>query len=123
MPWASSQARTALRLGVAHALHGGEQGGLGQALLEDAHGVEQRVVDDGVVHAHAALVEDAEDGLVAREVAGERSPRVRALSAEVRGVEVADVAEVVLDVPGLGSTARSLARKKASVKSSLQRVL
>ena len=39
------------------------KGGLAEALLEDAGGVEQFVGDDGVVHAHAALVEDAHDAL------------------------------------------------------------
>ena len=52
-----------LRFGVADCAHFGDECGLAEALFIDAGGVEELVVDDGVVHAHAALVEDAEDGL------------------------------------------------------------
>ena len=52
-----------LRLGVAHRAHFGHQRRLAQPLLEDSRGIDQLVVDDGVVHAHAALIEDAHDGL------------------------------------------------------------
>ena len=39
--------------------------------------VEQLVVDDRVVHPHAALVEDADDRLLAAQLAGERRARAR----------------------------------------------
>jgi hypothetical protein len=52
-----------LGFGVGDGAHSGDQGGLAEALFVDARGVQEFVVDDGVVHAHAALVEDAEDGL------------------------------------------------------------
>ena len=72
MPRSVSQSQTASRLGVAAPAHLRDQRGLGQALLEEAGRVEQLVVDDGVVHAHAAFVEDAHDGLLGRRAAGQR---------------------------------------------------
>ena len=59
-------------LGVGHALHLGPQRGLRQALLVDADPVEELVVEDRVVHAHAALVEHADDGLLGQQLGGQR---------------------------------------------------
>ena len=39
------------------------EGGLAQPLLVNAGLVQQLVRDDGVVHSHAAFVEDSDDGL------------------------------------------------------------
>lgn len=41
--------------------HLGDEGALRQALFNDSEGVEELVVYDGVVHAHAALVRRADD--------------------------------------------------------------
>ena len=45
--------------------------GLGQAFLVDAGGEEQLVRNDGVIHAHAALVEDPHDRFVGAEFFGQ----------------------------------------------------
>ncbi len=58
-------------VGVGDGLHFGVEGGLAEAFFVDAGGVEEFVGDDGVEHSHAAFVEDAEDGFVFFEVAGE----------------------------------------------------
>ena len=54
------------RLGFAHLGGGVVEGRLGQPLLVHAGREEQFVGNDRVVHAHAALVEDAHDRLAAR---------------------------------------------------------
>jgi hypothetical protein len=48
------------------------QRGLAEPLLVDAGGIHQRVFDDGVHHAHAAFVEDAEQRLLAEQFFGQR---------------------------------------------------
>ena len=53
-----------LRLGVAYLAHCRIEPGLAEALLEDTGRVEEMVGDDGVVHPHATLVENAQDGFV-----------------------------------------------------------
>src|ERR1035438_6712846 len=55
----------------AHPRGGVVERGLGEPLLVYASGEQELVRDDGVVHAHAALVEDAEDRLAGPEVAGQ----------------------------------------------------
>ena len=100
----------ALRLGVGDRLHLGVQRGLAQALLEDARRVEQLVGDDGVVHAHAALVEDAHDRLVPLEVAGEllaQGDGVARGADDVLAVGL-DVAGVVRDLPVLQPLAQAV---------------
>ena len=55
----------------------GDERRLAEALLVDAQRVQQLVVDDGVVHAHAAFVEDAHDGLVLLQLGGQGAPQLR----------------------------------------------
>ena len=100
--------------------HFGVERRLAEALLEHAGGMQQFIGDDGVVHAHAAFVEDAHDGLVAPQFGGQaRAGFLGARRAACR--RRAD---------GRGwyrarqacppSQRRSRSRKKSSVKSSLQ---
>src|SRR5262249_15120651 len=49
------------RLGVADALHRGEERGLAEPLLEQPGWVQQFIRNNGVEHAHAPLVEYAEN--------------------------------------------------------------
>ena len=89
-----------LRLVRADGGHLGDQGALGQPFLVDTDRVEDLVVEDGVVHAHAALVEDPDDRLVALELGGERAAQLD-LRAVRQGGEVVDVAQVVVQLSGL----------------------
>src|ERR1039458_9263602 len=57
-------------LAIANAAHGGIEGGLAQALLEDAEGHHTFIGNDGVIHSHATFVEDTHDGAVAAQVSG-----------------------------------------------------
>jgi len=59
--------------------HLGDERGLAEALFEDPGRVEEFVVDDGVVHAHASFIEDAEDGLAVLELRGEPDAEARGL--------------------------------------------
>ena len=77
IPASSSQVADRLRLLVADPPHLGDERALRQALLVDAERVEQLVVEDRVVHAHAALVEDADDRLLVLQLLGERAARAR----------------------------------------------
>ncbi len=87
-----------LRFLVAHQAHGRHQRRLTESLLVDAGGVEQLVVNDGVVHAHAALVEDAQDGFLALELRGQRFAQLTFRGGQAGGIEVAHVAGVVIDL-------------------------
>jgi len=77
--------------------HGGDQSGLAHPLLEDAGCVQKIVVDDGVHHAHAAFVEDAEDGLAALENLGEGDAKLTFGGGQFGYVERVNVAQVVVD--------------------------
>ena len=77
----------AVRLGVADRAHLGDQRRLAQPLLVDACGIQQLIVDDGVVHAHAALVEDAHDGLAMLELARQFCAQLRACCGQLALVE------------------------------------
>jgi len=86
----------ALGLVVADGLHLGDQGTLRQALLVDAERVDELVIEDGVVHPHTSLVEDAEDGLLPLELVCERCAELP-LGAVVECRQIADVALVMDD--------------------------
>ena len=83
------------RLLVAHLAHGGVEGGLAQPLLEDAGGMQQFIGDDGVVHAHAAFVENAQDGLVAAQLPRQARAGLFGLRRQPERGERMHVAEVV----------------------------
>ncbi|MGX1676407.1 hypothetical protein [Streptomyces sp. NPDC055400] len=83
------------------------QGALRQPLLVDAERVEQLVVDDRVVHAHAALVEDADDGLVPAQLLGNGGAQ-RALRGLGQLGQRPHVGAVVRDAAGLGPLAQAL---------------
>ena len=86
------------RLGIGHGPHLGIQRRLAQALLVDAQREEQLVGDDGVVHAHAAFVEDAHDGALLHELLGELDRRSWSGPPEpLRGIVRLDMRGVVLD--------------------------
>ena len=53
-----------LGLGIAHLLHRRVKRGLAEPLLEHSGGMQQLIRNDGVEHAHAALVKHAEDRLL-----------------------------------------------------------
>ncbi len=109
MPAASSQDRTAWASASGTVAHLRDERALRQPLLVDPQRVEQLVVDDRVVHPHAALVEDADDGLLAHELGGERAAQVD-LRAAAEVVEVAHVAGVVDHPPGLQPGPQPVAR-------------
>ncbi len=85
---------------VGHLAHLGDERGLRQALLVDAGRVEVFVVDQGVVHAHAVLVEDGQDRLVDLELLGQRLAEALLLGVG-QGGQVAHVRLVVDDGAGL----------------------
>ncbi len=87
-----------IRLGVGDRLHLGPQRALRQPLLVDPERVQQLVVDDRVVHPHAAFVEDTDDGLLVEQLLRERDTQLALRAAGQLG-QVADVALVVLDAP------------------------
>ena len=95
IPARSSQRPHRLRVVVGDPAHLGDERALRQPLLVDPERVEQLVVDDRVVHPHAALVEDADDRLLALELGGERAAALGVRA--VPGVEVADVTRVMRD--------------------------
>ena len=61
-----------LRFGVGNRGHGGHQGRLAEPFLVNARGIEQIVLDDGVIHPHAAFIEDAENCFARLQIAGQR---------------------------------------------------
>jgi len=85
---------------IAHLAHGGVEGGLAEALLEAAGGVQQVVGHDGVEHAHAALVEDAEDGFARAEPAGEVAPETLVAGWQLEQIKISHMGLVVRDDPG-----------------------
>ena len=87
------------RLGFGNLAHGGHQRGLAEPFLVDAGGIQQLVFDDGVVHSHAAFVENAHDGLAAEEPAGQVASQRGGGFRKGGGVERADVAEVMAHTP------------------------
>ncbi|MFM1942848.1 MAG: hypothetical protein RI897_1830 [Verrucomicrobiota bacterium] len=72
------------------------EGGLAESFLEDAGGVEEFVGDDGIEHAHAAFVKDAEDGFFLLELAGESFAEFGWLRGELDFIERSDVIGGVL---------------------------
>ena len=104
--------------------HRGDQRGLAEAFLVDAAGVEQFIFDDGVVHAHAALVEDAHDGFVVLELPRPaHCPKLSFGAGSVLRVQVADVTGVMRDLARRGSTGGCRQDEIVVSKSSLQMVL
>ena len=105
-------------------LHRGVERGLAQPLLEDAGRMQQLVGDDGVVHAHAAFVENAQDGLVATQVGGQRAADgLGASGGSLTAVKRRHVAGVVRRTARRPASGAGRCRKKSSVKSSLHSVL
>ncbi len=70
---------------------------MGQPFFIDAAGIQQLVFEDGVIHAHAAFVEDAEDRLFLQELARQRLSLGALGLGQPARVQVADVAGVVRD--------------------------
>jgi hypothetical protein len=75
--------------------------GLREALLVDAQREQELVGDDGVVHAHAAFVEDTHDGLVHAKVVGDLLGDGAGLGRNRDLGERLDVGDLVLDDTGL----------------------
>ncbi len=97
-----------LRFVVGHRPHLGDQCRLAETFFVDSQRVEQLVVDDGVVHAHTALVEDADDGVVLLKLSGERLTELALCFRQGRAVEIADVAGILGDLAGLKPLADTL---------------
>ncbi len=70
MPFASSHCPDRARFVVANKAHSGNQRRLAESFLEDTQRIQELVVDDGVVHAHATFIEDAEDSLALEKFRG-----------------------------------------------------
>jgi len=87
-----------LRLRTGDQPHGRHQRRLAQPLLVHAGRVEQFIIDDAVVHAHAALIEDAQDGLVMGDLAGQSAAQRRLRRWQAGGIESAHMAEVVVNL-------------------------
>ncbi len=83
-----------LRLVVADGEDFGVQGALGEPLLEDAQRVDALVIEDGVVHTHAALIEDADDRLALAKLRGDGNPEL-GFGAGGQGGQIPDVRLVV----------------------------
>ena len=101
-----------LRLGVGHRAHLRVRARTGcSRSLKMPSRVEQLVVDDRVVHPHAALVEDAHDGLLALQLArpARRPSSTSGPPARLRAV--AHVAGVVGDLPGRPASCRRPSRE------------
>ena len=98
------------------------QGRLAEAFLEHAHRVEQFVLDDGVVHAHAAFVEDAHDRPLLAELFGQGLAELalRPTGTLIFFSGVTCLSECLTSP--LSSHLFRFLTKKSSVKSSLQRV-
>ena len=78
--------------------HLGVERALGKPLLVDPDAIEQVIVNYGVVHAHAPLVEYAQDGLVGEELVGDGNAKLE-LGARIRqGRQRAHVGRVVNDL-------------------------
>jgi len=77
--------------------HPGDQRGLAEPFLEDTERIQQLIVDDGVVHAHAAFIEDAENRLVLEEPCRELFPGALRGCGKRARVKVAHVREIVGD--------------------------
>ena len=90
-----------LRFCVADLAHGRIERGLAEALLVDAGWVHQRIFDDGVGHAHAALIEDAQQRLLAAQFIGQRHAQSAFGLAHFGRIEGMHVRNVVREVPVL----------------------
>jgi hypothetical protein len=110
------------RLFVGHFAHGGIQRRLAQALFENSQGHQVLVGNDGVVHAHAPLVEHAHDGLLAAQLAGQFLADGHRLGRQTEGFQVA-ARGTDRAAPGLpDSHCRRPVRKCSSEKFSLHSV-
>ena len=108
-PRSTSQSKMASASVVADGAHAVVQRRLAEALLVDAHGVDVLVIEDGVVHAHAALIEDAHDGLLLLHLRGQRATQLGLGGRQPGSVEVAHVRRIVLDLAALHPSLECLA--------------
>ena len=77
--------------------HFGIERGLAQALFEHACRMQQLIRNDGVVHAHAAFVENTQDGFVAAQLGGQACAGLLRAGRQLAGGQRAHVAGVVQD--------------------------
>jgi hypothetical protein len=111
-----------LRVRVGNLAHRRVEGRLAQPLLVDPDRVNQLVIDDRVVHPHAALIEDAEDRPLGAQLVRETAPNLVRVRREIAGLEVVHVARVVLD-PARPDPLRDRVAGELPRKSVLQIVL
>src|SRR5579862_5228179 len=84
-----------LSLIFSHAAHFCVKRRLAQSFFVYPCGVEQFIRNDGVVHAHAALIEDTHDGLILLESATDVAPSIRRFAGETNGVKRANMTAIV----------------------------
>ena len=70
---------------------------LAQPLLVHPRGVQQVVLDDGVVHAHAAFIEDAEDRFARPQIASEGRAQFPLRLRQAGELELVHVAQILID--------------------------
>ncbi|MNV31102.1 hypothetical protein D3C71_1223950 [compost metagenome] len=80
-----------------HLIGGEIQCRLRQALLEDAERHQEFIRHDGIVHTHAALVENAEDDLVGAEVAGDLLRQILEILRHLACLKRRHMARVMVD--------------------------
>ena len=97
---------------VGHQAHLGDERGLAQALLEEARRVEVLVIDDGVVHAHAAFVEDTHDGHPVGQLARQAAAGGGRVGVQTAHVQVTHMGRVVLDGARLDPRPDRLVRER-----------
>ena len=85
------------RVVIADVLHRGIEGGLAEPLLEAAGGVQQVIRDDRVEHAHAAFIEDAEDGFAGAEATREVAAGLLVIGGQFQQRQIANVGLIMRD--------------------------
>ena len=109
------------RFGIGCFAHLGIKCRLAQPFLEHAHGRQQFVGNDGVVHAHAAFIEHAQDRFVAPQLVGQFLAQLLRLSAR-KDFGIGSHMRAVMTIRSPFSHAVHPSRKKRSVKSTLHSV-
>src|SRR5579863_1224644 len=86
------------RVSLGYLSHRCNEGRLTQALFVHAGGIQQRILDDGVVHSPAAFVEDSQDRLGTLQLPREGTTKFNFRPSDSFGIKVLHVAGIVLDL-------------------------
>ncbi len=95
-------------IGIAHFTHRGVECGLTEALFEATSGMQQVIRHDGVEHAHAAFIEDTEDGLLMTKTAREVASGRVVVGGQLQHGKRADVALIMFDRAGAEPLAQAV---------------